>query len=76
MKTSILLASAFIAAVSAHGNITSPPARQAGATMAALCGQAAVDMVNTDATIPIEDFPADALASADCKSLFITSRYT
>lgn len=69
MKTSFLVAAAsYIAAVSAHGNLTSPPARQAGAAMAALCGQTAVDTVNSDPTIPIEDLPADALANVNCKS--------
>lgn len=70
MKTSPLVAASavFLAAgVSAHGNITSPPARQPGAAMAALCGQTAVDTVNSDPTIPIEDLPADALANANCK---------
>jgi predicted carbohydrate-binding protein with CBM5 and CBM33 domain len=64
MKASIVSASLFAAAVSAHGNITSPPARQAGAAMAALCGQAAVDTVNADPTIPLEDVTA---TSAQCK---------
>lgn len=64
MKASIVSASLFAAAVSAHGNITSPPARQAGAAMAAVCGQDAVDTVNADPTIPLEDVTA---ASAQCK---------
>lgn len=55
MRTSALVAPFFVAAVSAHGNITSPPARQAGAAMAALCGEAAVTKVNADPTRPIED---------------------
>lgn len=70
-SSSSLLASAMsilTAQVSAHGNITSPPARQAGAAMAALCGQAAVDTVNADPTAPIENLPAEALASADCNA--------
>ncbi|KAG8164907.1 hypothetical protein KVR01_005182 [Diaporthe batatas] len=58
MKASIVSASLFAAAVSAHGNITSPPARQAGAAMAAVCGQDAVDTVNSDPTIPLEDVTA------------------
>lgn len=58
MKASIVSASLFAAAVSAHGNITSPPARQAGAAMAAVCGQDAVDTINADPTIPLEDVTA------------------
>lgn len=64
MKASIVSASLFAAAVSAHGNITSPPARLAGPAMAALCGQDAVDTVNADPTIPLEDVTA---ASTQCK---------
>ncbi|POS73913.1 hypothetical protein DHEL01_v207696 [Diaporthe helianthi] len=63
MKASIVSASLFAAAVSAHGNITSPPARQAGAAMAVVCGQDAVDTVNADPTIPLEDVTS---ASAQC----------
>ncbi|KAL1871897.1 hypothetical protein Daus18300_004531 [Diaporthe australafricana] len=63
MKASIVSASLFAAAVSAHGNITSPPARQAGAAMAAVCGQTAVDTINTDPTIPLEDVTA---GSTEC----------
>lgn len=58
MKASIVSASLFAAAVSAHGNITFPPARQAGAAMAAVCGQTAVDTINADPTIPLEDVTA------------------
>lgn len=64
--TTCLLLAASARTASAHGNITSPPARQAGAAMAALCGQAAVDTVNADPTAPIENLPAEALASAEC----------
>lgn len=64
MRTSALVASFFVAAVSAHGNITSPPARQAGATMAAVCGQEAVAAVNSDPTIPIENL---GTVNAGCK---------
>lgn len=73
MKTptlAVVVSAYYIAAVSAHGNLTSPPARQVGAAMAALCGQTAVDTVNSDPTIPIEDLPADALANANCKLSF------
>ncbi|KAJ4414717.1 hypothetical protein N0V82_007769 [Gnomoniopsis sp. IMI 355080] len=55
MWTSVAAVSAFVAAASAHGNITSPAARQAGVAMATVCGQTAVDNVNADPTIPIED---------------------
>lgn len=64
MKASIVSASLFAAAVSAHGNITFPPARQAGAAMAAVCGQDAVDTINADPTIPLEDVTA---ASTQCE---------
>lgn len=64
MWTSIAVASFFAAAASAHGNITSPPARQAGVAMATLCGQTAVDNVNADPTIPIEDL---GTTNAGCK---------
>lgn len=64
MWTSVAAVSIFAAAVSAHGNITSPPARQAGTAMATLCGQTAVDNVNADPTIPIEDL---GTINADCK---------
>lgn len=64
MKTAALVASVFVAAVSAHGNLTSPPARQAGAAMATICGQGAVDSVNADPTIPIEDL---GTINAGCK---------
>lgn len=65
MKTSIVAASVFVAAVAAHGNITSPPARQAGVAMASICGQTAVTNVNADPTIPIEDL---GTINAGCKS--------
>lgn len=64
MRTSAVVASFFVAAVSAHGNITSPPARQAGAAMATICGQEAVTNVNADPTIPIEDL---GTINAGCK---------
>lgn len=72
MKASIVSASLFAAAVSAHGNITFPPARQAGAAMAAVCGQDAVDTINADPTIPLEDVTA---ASTQCKSKTILKLY-
>ncbi|KAK2043904.1 hypothetical protein LZ31DRAFT_467368 [Colletotrichum somersetense] len=56
MLYSVTAATALLAAmVSAHGNIVSPPARAAGAAMAAACGQASVKAVTADPTIPLED---------------------
>ncbi|KAK3935656.1 hypothetical protein QBC46DRAFT_367435 [Diplogelasinospora grovesii] len=55
MRTSVLAASAFAAAVSAHGNITSPPARLTGPAMVQACGQSAVNDVLKDGTTPLED---------------------
>lgn len=55
MYKTLAICASFAAAVSAHGNITFPAARQAGPAMAAVCGQAAVDAVNSDPTIPVED---------------------
>lgn len=50
-----LAAVSFLAAqVSAHGNITSPPARLTGPAMVKACGQAAVDTILADGTNPIE----------------------
>lgn len=72
MKTAALVASVFVAAVSAHGNLTSPPARQAGAAMATICGQGAVDSVNSDPTIPIEDL---GTINAGCKWNKILLKY-
>lgn len=55
MKTYTAALSLFAGICYGHGNITSPPARQAGAAMTAICGQTAVANVNSDPTIPIED---------------------
>ncbi|KAK3688003.1 hypothetical protein B0T22DRAFT_142515 [Podospora appendiculata] len=58
MGKSLLLAFAALAAaatVSAHGNITSPPARLPGAAMAKACGQTGVTAVLQDGTIPLEN---------------------
>jgi predicted carbohydrate-binding protein with CBM5 and CBM33 domain len=43
----------FAATALAHGNITSPPARQPGPAMAAACGQAAVTSVLADGVGPL-----------------------
>lgn len=69
MRSSIAVTAFFTAAVSAHGNITSPAARQAGVAMATVCGQTAVDNVNADPTIPIEDL---GTVNAGCKCTFLT----
>ncbi|KAM7222706.1 hypothetical protein V8F06_001893 [Rhypophila decipiens] len=53
--------------VSAHGNITSPPARLPGPAMAQACGQQAVNKVLQDGTIPLENLLP---ASASC-NLFL-----
>lgn len=50
----ILSVLALAATVSAHGNITSPPARLPGRAMVEACGQAAVDSVLSDGGLPIE----------------------
>jgi hypothetical protein len=61
MKYTVTIAS-LAALVSAHGNITSPAARLAGPAMAAACGQAAVDAVNADGTIPLENITPETAA--------------
>jgi len=56
MRSSAAAAALVAAAtVSAHGNITSPPARLPGPGMAAACGSQAVAAVEADGTIPLED---------------------
>ncbi|KAK4454448.1 hypothetical protein QBC34DRAFT_159882 [Podospora aff. communis PSN243] len=56
MRASLLTLAALAAAtVSAHGNITFPPARLPGPAMLAACGQAAVDTVLSDGTIALEE---------------------
>lgn len=64
---SVFGVAAFAASVSAHGNITSPPARLPGAAMAAACGQDAVDAVLADGTGPIENIPAVGCDKFLCK---------
>jgi predicted carbohydrate-binding protein with CBM5 and CBM33 domain len=51
MSAVVLLA----AGATAHGNITSPPARLAGPAMQAACGAQAVASVEADGTIPLEN---------------------
>ncbi|TLS24251.1 hypothetical protein PpBr36_08911 [Pyricularia pennisetigena] len=55
MFAKLAVVSTIVATVLAHGNITSPPARIAGAAMAKACGQAAVSTVVADGTTPIEN---------------------
>lgn len=66
MKTLVAIASFFAVAASAHGNITSPPARVAGSAMAQLCGANAVAAVEADGTISVEDL---GTVGADCQYL-------
>ncbi|KAK3353224.1 hypothetical protein B0T25DRAFT_518336 [Lasiosphaeria hispida] len=65
-RSTLLAAAAAFAAktVSAHGNITSPPARLPGPAMLAACGQTAVNTVLGDGTIALEEVKA---SSALCK---------
>ncbi|KAJ0162081.1 hypothetical protein CTA2_5142 [Colletotrichum tanaceti] len=67
MRASVTCATALLAAmVSAHGNIVNPPARGPGAAMSAACGEANVQAVTKDPTIPIENLtspPATCQAS-------------
>ncbi|SPO07545.1 related to chitin binding protein [Cephalotrichum gorgonifer] len=67
MKSTILAAASLAALVSAHGAITQPPPRLPGAAMAAACGQAAVDAVEADGTIPLENITPE---TNDC-NLFL-----
>ncbi|KAH8841225.1 hypothetical protein MCOR01_007895 [Pyricularia oryzae] len=55
MFAKLAIVSALVATVLAHGNITVPPCRLAGAAMAKACGQAGVSAVQADGTIPLED---------------------
>ncbi|ORY67281.1 uncharacterized protein BCR38DRAFT_482904 [Pseudomassariella vexata] len=68
MKSQSLIAGAalLVAGASAHGNITSPPARIPGPAMAAACGDAAVANVEADGTIPLENvLPTGASCQLD-----------
>ncbi|KAK0627297.1 hypothetical protein B0T14DRAFT_412445, partial [Immersiella caudata] len=62
MRATLLgLTALAVTSVSAHGNITFPPARLPGPAMLAACGQAAVDTVLGDGTIALEEVkPASA----------------
>ncbi|KAI1854242.1 hypothetical protein JX265_000648 [Neoarthrinium moseri] len=57
MRSEIIVGAvaALVGGASAHGNITSPPARLPGPAMQAACGAQAISNVESDATIPLED---------------------
>ncbi|KAF2010232.1 hypothetical protein BU24DRAFT_467703 [Aaosphaeria arxii CBS 175.79] len=60
MYTSTFISTAlFAATVLAHGNITSPPARQPGPAMAQACGAASVSAILADGTGPLENIPSN-----------------
>jgi hypothetical protein len=65
MEAFVASLSVLAVTVSAHGNITSPPARLPGPAMAAACGQQNVNLVLRDGTIPLESF---ANTPATCTS--------
>lgn len=54
-QVSLSVVALLAATVSAHGNLTSPPARLTGPAMVTACGQSAVANVDADPTIPLED---------------------
>jgi hypothetical protein len=59
MRASTFFSTALFAATAlAHGNITSPPARQPGPAMAAVCGQPAVAAILADGTGPLGESSA------------------
>lgn len=62
--TSFFAATLFAATALAHGNITSPPARQPGPAMAQVCGDAAVSAILADGTGPLENIQSNG--SPDC----------
>ncbi|CAI6332605.1 unnamed protein product [Periconia digitata] len=65
MYTSAIITSALFAATAlAHGNITSPPARQPGPVMQQVCGASAVSAILADGTGPLENIPSNG--AADC----------
>ncbi|KAK4191919.1 hypothetical protein QBC35DRAFT_257760 [Podospora australis] len=68
-----LLFMALVATVSAHGNITSPPARLPGPAMVEACGQAAVDSILADGGLPIESVvnPLDSCNLFFCRGALL-----
>ncbi|KJZ72446.1 hypothetical protein HIM_08115 [Hirsutella minnesotensis 3608] len=55
MRSELVAVAYFAASAAAHGKVLSPPARPAGRAMVQACGQEAVDSINKDDTIPLED---------------------
>ncbi|KAK4227150.1 hypothetical protein QBC38DRAFT_199732 [Podospora fimiseda] len=72
-KVVVFSALALAAAVSGHGNITSPPARLPGPAMVEACGQAAVDSVLADGGLPIESVvdPASSCNLFFCRGALV-----
>ncbi|KAF9739688.1 hypothetical protein PMIN02_012377 [Paraphaeosphaeria minitans] len=65
MRASAFLTSTFLAATAlAHGNIVSPPVRQAGAVTQQVCGAQAVSALTSDITGPLENVASNG--SPDC----------
>jgi hypothetical protein len=65
MRSSTFFTSTLWAATTlAHGNITSPPARQPGPVMQQVCGAAAVSSILADGTGPLENIQSNG--AADC----------
>ncbi|KAJ7595011.1 hypothetical protein C8J56DRAFT_454520 [Mycena floridula] len=75
--TSILSALSVIAAVSAHGLVTSPTPRAIGPANLAACGSGAYTVLNGDATAPVEYAVAkvDAGYNATACDLFLCRGY-
>ncbi|KAF2738947.1 hypothetical protein EJ04DRAFT_509118 [Polyplosphaeria fusca] len=66
MRTSKSFSAAlFVASALAHGNITSPPARQPGAAMQQACGADAVSAILSDGTGPLENIPSNGGANCN-----------
>jgi hypothetical protein len=63
--TTLFGLAALTASVAAHGNVTSPPARQPGPAMAAACGQDAVAAIEADGTGPLENIPSNGDANCN-----------
>ncbi|RDA88785.1 hypothetical protein CP533_2369 [Ophiocordyceps camponoti-saundersi (nom. inval.)] len=59
MKYTLIAIAAFAASVAGHGNVTSPEPRGTGPMMVETCGQAVVDAVDADPTLPIEKLETD-----------------
>jgi len=70
VKTTLAAGAALLTTlVSAHGNVTFPPARLPGAATIAACGQEAVNALLADATAPIENIPAVGCDRFLCKGV-------